>query len=111
MGSFTSKESDKTVQFSASYAPTGKAKCKKCKGVIAKGTVRISREIKNNWTGDKGSTLFHYHLGHGMDTVRAVKCETGTPVMTLNSALSEEDAATVMQKFQVAKSAWSTGCQ
>lgn len=111
MGAFSSKPDEKkTVVFTVSYAPTSKAKCKKCHIVIAKNTVRLSREIKNNWTGDKGSSLFHYHLRHGLDTVRAVKCDTGTPVLKIDPMLDADDAANVAQKFGAAKATWAMGC-
>lgn len=75
-----------TSNYIASYAPTDRAKCKKCKLPIAKGVVRLSREIFAGWTGDKGSTTIHYHRACGLKAVEAMKCTSPATGRTLRSA-------------------------
>ena len=108
MGSSSSK-----AVFVASYAPTARATCKRCKGPIKKGELRLSREVENNWTGDKGSAMLHYHLGHGIDAVAAVRCleqERGSEPMLKVDGLSKRDAAAVEKKFAAAKATWAAKC-
>ena len=57
MGVFFSKS---TASFVASYAPTERATCKGCRKGIAKGAIRLSRDLPNNWTGDRGESTVHY---------------------------------------------------
>jgi hypothetical protein len=110
MGSSSSR-----AEFAASYAPTARANCKKCKGAIKKGELRLSRDVANNWTGDKGSSTFHYHLGHGMDAVAAVRCMSqkngSEPVLAGIASLNERDAAAVQKLFATAKGKWQSKCR
>jgi hypothetical protein len=108
----TSKTS--TTEFLASYAPTGRARCKKCKLLIKLGSIRLSREIPNNWTGDKGSATSHYHLAHGMQAVAAVRCTdrpTGSlPLLRKHASLSEKDVQQVDKLFAKAMKDYYKKC-
>ena len=103
-----------TTEFLASYAPTGRARCKKCKLLIKLGSIRLSREIPNNWTGDKGSATSHYHLAHGMQAVAAVRCTdrpTGSlPLLRKHASLSEKDAKQVDKLFAKAMKDYNKKC-
>jgi hypothetical protein len=103
-----------TTEFLVSYAPTGRAKCKKCKQLIKDGSLRVSREIPNDWTGDKGSATSHYHLAHGMQAIAAVRCTslpTGSlPLLRKHASLSEKDAQQVDKMFDKAMKAYHKKC-
>jgi hypothetical protein len=103
-----------TTEFLASYAPTGRARCKKCKLLIKLGSIRLSREIPNNWTGDKGSATSHYHLAHGMQAVAAVRCTdrpTGSlPLLRKHASLSEKDVQQVDKLFAKAMKDYYKKC-
>lgn len=76
MGSSTSKQNSKHItSFVASYAPTNRATCKRCKKGIDKGVLRLTRkEVPNDWTGDKGAADMHYHFDHGLEAVANMRC-------------------------------------
>lgn len=101
--------SSKTV-FSASYAPTGRAACKRCRQAIAKGDLRLSRAVKNQWTGDRGFSVFHYHLEHGMAEVAAMRCLKYEPVLKDTTDLPPSVSVAVQGLFATAKKKWATKC-
>lgn len=75
-------EARDTSKYIASYAPTDRAKCKMCKLPIAKGALRLSRDIFADWTGDQASTTIHYHRACGLKAVEAMKCTSPATVRT-----------------------------
>lgn len=102
--------------YTVSYAPTGRAKCKKCKKAIAQGDLRLSRVVPNTWTGDKGESTFHYHFAHGLEAVQSVRCLTPDgdivppPQLELSSDLKRADAASAQRKFDAVAIKWRFGC-
>lgn len=73
MAECNSSTSGGTV-FTVSYAPTDRAKCAKCKNPIALGSLRASRCIQNEWTGDKGASYRHYHFDCALKAAEGVRC-------------------------------------
>ena len=107
---------DRLQTYTASYAPTGRAKCKMCKQAIALGALRLSRVVPNNWMGDKGESTFHYHFAHGLDAVQRVRCLTPSgdavppPKLVLSQELSKKDAASAHRRFNDAARKWALKC-
>lgn len=85
-------------RFTTSIAPTGRAKCKGCKLIIEKGSLRVSREVPSTFTGDKGLIVHHYHFLHGMHAATRVRCASTPPSfishVTLNPGQKNRAKAT-----------------
>ena len=124
MGAILSKKSTST--FAASYAPTDRATCKKCRKIIAKGSVRLSRELPNNWTGDSGSSAVHYHLTCGLTALESMRCvvpagergvrwrkyahDTPEPKLTGVEHLKDTDSKNVARRFAASKAKFMKKC-
>jgi len=85
------------TRFVATYAPTDRATCRKCGKKIAKGAVRVTREVDGGF-GGKDGIVMHYHAGHALDAAKGVKCTTAPPVLVVD-ALTTVDAKKWTQKF------------
>ena len=120
MGSSQSKHPQS--RFSAAYAPTGRAKCKKCGAAIASGSLRLSREVPSPMTGYKGTMEHHYHgtAGCGIAAVRSVRCkakgleettsQVPTPQLVVSPGLSARDRDRLIRQFQQAVAEFEARC-
>lgn len=108
-----------TSEYTASYAPTDRAKCKKCREPIAKGSVRLSRDIPAGWTGDLGAVAAHYHRACGLKVVENMRCaspNTGrtfsskVPVLRGVGTLRARDARALSKAFDAAKATFLKKC-
>ena len=112
--------------FKASYAPTGRAKCGKCKEFIKEGSLRLSREMPsaNAFDSDCGTITKHYHgrTECGMAVVRAMKCAspavhevTASPVpepsLLIDESVSEGDQQRVTRTFASAAKDFTAKCK
>lgn len=82
-------DSPSSATFTVSLAPTARAKCRACKLVIEKGSLRVSREVPSTFAGDKRSIVHHYHLDHGMHAATRVRCAASVaPTFVAAASLS-----------------------
>ena len=98
----------KSIQtvFKASYAPTGRAKCAKCKTHIQEGTLRLSRDIPNP-DEHRGPMTKHYHstTACGIAAVLAMKCNAerpNVPKLEIDASVSEKDHKRIRGTFDAA---------
>ena len=115
MGGLFSRQSG--TKYIVSYAPTDRAKCSRCKKPIQKGSLRLSRDIPTESTGDYGKMTIHYHFDHGITAVKAMRCRnkagdlTPPPVMVGDADLRAPDAKKARKQFETAAAVWSQLCK
>ena len=101
--------------FRASYAPTGRAACKRCRGAIALGEVRLTRAIASDVIGNNDGTFQqHYHLRCGAEAAASMRCssrEGPTPAPKLVAGgLRSADAARAAAAMDDARESFEGRC-
>ena len=89
-----------TSRFTASYAPTDRARCGRCHEPIVKGSLRLTRTVGTAPTHEAGLS-FHYHADHGLASVERVKCSGPEPHMLIRG-LSLSDQTKMQRAFRKA---------
>ena len=121
MGGVVSLSGPNVLAYEASYAPTDRATCKGCRAKIAKGALRLSRELPNEWTGDRGRATAHYHFACGAVSLERAGCGPKSardrdhavafsPAMSVRSDVSKRDAAKARGRFAAAERKWRARC-
>jgi hypothetical protein len=109
MGAGNTKASD-GASFVAAYALTDRSACRSCKQRIAKGSIRIAREIPSNVIyNNDGIFTVYYHYGHGIDVAKRVKCTTARPHLRIDG-LRGPDARRVRSAFVKVQDHWDRVC-
>jgi hypothetical protein len=66
-------------KYSVSYAPSGRAQCRKCGQMIKQDSLRISRESGPvEHFGDAG-IVNHFHFKHAFDAMEKGRCTSSVP--------------------------------
>lgn len=98
-------------RFTASIAPTSRAKCRVCKQVIKAGSLRVSRDIPTNFTGDTGMIVHHYHFDHGMQAATRVRCTSEAPSFGVATTLTSVQARKTKMAGKIALNEWKKRCK
>lgn len=108
MGGTQSK--DPFTTFTASVAPTGRAKCRTCGQAIPKGSVRVSRQVPSNFRGEAGTATHNYHMDHGMQAAARVRCREIPPAFELDASLSVAQRDVAGTAAAEALATWQARC-
>lgn len=106
-----SQSKDPYTTFTASIAPTDRAKCRACKQAIRMGSIRMSRDIPSTTGGNRGAVTHHYHMDHGMQAVTRVRCQKIPPAIEYDVSLSAQQRKGVEKAADKAVAAWHSRCQ
>ena len=73
---------DSRIQFETRYAPSGKAKCKFCKKIIAKGSLKLMKLTPNPWDAEGGfnNLELNYHPDHFFQQMLKARKKTKVPI-------------------------------
>ena len=102
-------------KYHVSYAPSGRAQCRKCGKLIAQDSLRISRESGpiEHFGGDAG-IINHYHYKHAFDAMEKGRC-TSKVVLSKGSlrgfpSLSAKDKKSVEAQIRKFSTKWKKKC-
>lgn len=98
-------------RFTTSIAPTSRAKCRGCKSVIKEGSIRVSRDVPTNFTGDTGKIIHHYHFAHGMHAATRVRCASNPPTFGVHVSLNALQARKAKAAGKKAIIVWRQRCK
>jgi hypothetical protein len=107
-----------TYFYQASLAPSGRAKCFHCKGLIAKGELRISRieDANVNYNPDWGDSVTkHFHAAHLFEKSKNARC-TSNVIMHPRDLygfgdLSATNQTTIKTLIKDMRSFWINKCK
>ncbi len=105
----SAKKKSKSL-FVVSYAPTGRATCQECDNKISKDALRITRYIKHP-TREDDFFQQHYHMRHGIDVIKRVRCETDDPILKGFGDIKKEDREEVRTLFDQTKQERKKKCR
>lgn len=94
--------------FTISIAPSGRAKCRGCKKLIERFSMRVSKLITNGGH-DGDDTSHHYHYDHGLLAAIATHC-TGGPRFVIDKSLDTEQANKASIDVNNTLGAWEQKC-
>ena len=63
-------------KYTVAYAPTGRARCRKCAQTIALGDVRITRESGPIAQFNDHTIVSHFHYKHAFEAMRRAMCKS-----------------------------------
>ena len=116
MGQASSRKQHPHTIFRASYAPTGRAACKRCRGTIKLGELRLTREIASDVIGNNDGTFKqHFHLRCGSDAAANMRCSTTdgptpAPKLVVSGGLRSADAERAATTMDNARAAFERRC-